>query len=95
MRKNRRFILGDPDGRVRCVHVVSRTAGQEILFGDTEKENFHKILFKQLKFSGLRVLAWCFMGNHFHLLLEIPDKELALEGWSEEDFIDRLAVFKD
>jgi REP element-mobilizing transposase RayT len=95
MRKSRKFIIGSPDGQRRYFHVVSRTAGKEILFGDDEKETFRKILFKQLKFSGLRALAWCFMGNHFHLLLELPDKELALEGWTEEDLIDRLSVLKD
>src|SRR5210317_1235461 len=100
MRRTRKFLLNIkqdremPDG-VRFVHVVSRTAGQEILFGGDEKERFRKILFKQLKFSGLRALAWCFMGNHFHLLLELPDKGRALEGWTEEDLINRLAVLKD
>jgi REP element-mobilizing transposase RayT len=95
MRKKRRFVLGEPDGRCRYVHVVTRTAGQQLLFGDLEREVFRKILFKQLKFSGLRALAWCFMGNHLHLLLEVPDKGKALEGWAEEDFIARLAVFGD
>ena len=95
MRKGRKFILGDSDGRTRFVHVVTRTAGQEILFGDDERERFRKILFKQLKFSGLRALAWCLMGNHLHLLLELPDKERALQGWTEDDLIDRLSVFKD
>jgi REP element-mobilizing transposase RayT len=75
----------------RCVHVVSRTAGQQILFGDQDKETFHKILFKQLKFSGLRVIAWCFMGNHFHLLLEIPDRETAMACLSDEDILGRLS----
>ena len=50
MRSNRSFLIGEPDGNSRFFHVVTRTAGQEILFGDTEKETFHKILFKQLKF---------------------------------------------
>ena len=77
------------------MHVVTRTAGQQILFGDDEREQFRKILFKQLKFSGLRALAWCLMGNHLHLLLELPDKEKALAGWTEKDFINRLSVFKD
>ena len=77
----------------RCVHVVSRTAGRQILFGDRDKETFHKILFKQLKFSGLRLIAWCFMGNHFHLLLEVPDRELALARLSDEDILSRLSVF--
>ena len=34
------------------------------------------------------------MGNHVHLLLEHPDKELALEGWTEEDVIGRLLVLR-
>ena len=98
MRKTRKFLLNTlagrqvPDG-VRFVHVVSRTAGQEILFGDTEKETFRKILFKQLKFSGLRAMAWCFMGNHFHLLLEVPDKEEALKRLSDEEVLARLSTF--
>ena len=85
---------GAPDG-ARFVHVVSRTAGREILFGDGEKETFHKILFKQLKFSGLRVMAWCLMGNHFHLLLEVPDREVALASLSDADVLRRLSVFAD
>ena len=95
MRKGRPFLLGKSDGRTRFVHVVTRTAGQEILFGDDERECFRKILFKQLKFSGLRALAWCLMGNHLHLLLALPDKEKALDDWSEDDFIARLSVFRD
>ena len=95
MRKKRRFVLGEPDGRCRFVHVVTRTAGQEILFGDDERERFRTILFKQLRFSGLRALAWCFMGNHLHLLLEVPDKGRALAGWTEDDLIGRLSVFRD
>ncbi|MGI9244896.1 MAG: transposase, partial [Verrucomicrobiales bacterium] len=51
------------------------------------------ILFKQLKFSGLRVIAWCFMGNHFHLLLEVPDKEQAIAALGVEDILSRLSVF--
>ncbi len=56
MRKTRKFLLGldRSEGRLatgsQVVHVVSRTAGQEILFEDQDKETFHKILFKQLKF---------------------------------------------
>ncbi len=94
MRLTREIQLGDP-GRTNFYHVVSRTPGREILFGDREREAFARILRRQLRFSGLRALAWCFMGNHFHLLLEVPDKERALAGWTEEDFVDRLRVLKD
>ncbi len=93
MRKIREFLLG-PEGQTNYYHVVSRTAGRDILFGDDEKEVFRILMLKQLKFSGLRALAWCFMGNHFHLLLEVPDKEMTLARWSREDYLKKLGVFK-
>ena len=40
-------------------------------------------------------MAWCFMGNHFHLLLEVPDKDAALKSWTEEDFLERLEILAD
>ena len=45
------------------------------------KEYFRRLLFKQAAFAGVTVVAWCFMSNHFHLLIEVPNKEKALEGW--------------
>ncbi|MFT4546541.1 MAG: putative transposase [Verrucomicrobiales bacterium] len=91
MRRNRETLLGGA-GRANCYHVISRVVNREIVFGDVEKEKFKAILDKQLEFSGLRLLAWCVMGNHFHLLLQVPDKEKALDGWTEEDFVTRLSV---
>ena len=93
MRKTREFLLG-PTGETNFYHVVSRMAGRELLFGDKDKEVFRIILLKQLKFSGLRALAWCFMGNNFHLLLEVPDKEVALRDWKDDDYIERLGVLR-
>ncbi len=75
-----------------CYHVISRVVDRQFVLGDKEKEYFRKLLERQLAFSGLRAIAWCFMGNHFHLLLEVPDKETSLEGWTEEDFLERLEL---
>ena len=91
MRRTRESLLGEA-GRSNCYHVVSRVVGRELVFGEEEKEFFRGLLAKQLAFSGLRCLSWCFMGNHFHLLLEVPDAEEALEGWTEEDYIERLSM---
>jgi REP element-mobilizing transposase RayT len=52
-------------------------------------------VFRQLKFSGLKAVAWCCMGNHFHLLLEVPDKESSLVGWKDEDLLERLKVLRE
>ncbi len=66
-----------------------------MVFGDLEKERFWKIVERQLAFSGLECLAWCVMGNHFHLLLRVPDKESSLAGWTEEDFILQLGILAE
>lgn len=94
MRRSRSFQLGEV-GTAHCYHVVSRIVGRDLVMEDREKEYFRKLLDKQLCFSGLRALAWCFMGNHFHLLLEVPDKEAALEGWTEDDLLGRLEILED
>jgi putative transposase len=94
MRKIRQFQLGEP-GFTHFYHVVSRVAGREVLFDDAEKEAFLKLFRKQLKFSGVRVVSWCFMGNHFHFLLEVPDREMMTRDWTEDDYIERLKVLKD
>ena len=56
-------------------HVMSRTAGGERLFGDEEKEAFRLMMWRMAKFSGVEILTYCVMGNHFHLLLRIPKRE--------------------
>jgi hypothetical protein len=94
MRKPRSFGLGDA-GRTNYYHVVSRVVNRDLVLGDEEKEHFRRLLVRQLKFSGLKAVAWCCMGNHFHLLLEVADKESALAGWKEEDFIGRLKVLRE
>lgn len=40
-------------------------------------------------FSGCRVLAYCLMSNHFHILLEVPP--MAEGGLSDEGLLNRLA----
>ncbi len=45
--------------------------------GDSEKEVFHGILRQCEAFYGVRVLTYCIMSNHFHILVEVPEsKEL-------------------
>jgi putative transposase len=50
------------------------------------------LLFKQAAFAGVTVVAWCFMSNHFHLLIEVPNKDKALNGWDDEAYLDRLKL---
>jgi REP element-mobilizing transposase RayT len=46
-----------------------------MVFETKDKEVFRKILRNQEAFSGVRIVTYCLMSNHFHLLLEVPDRE--------------------
>ena len=41
-------------------------------------------------FSGCRVLSYCIMSNHFHLLLEVPP--MPVEGISDSELLKRLGA---
>ena len=61
------------NGQRGLYHVMSRTSCGQYLFDDEAKGVFLKLLRKQAGFCGLEVLAYCVMGNHFHLLVAVPD----------------------
>ncbi len=55
---------------------------------DPEKQVFRKILRQCEIFYGIRVLTYCIMSNHFHILVEVTEpKEL-----TEDDVLSRVAA---
>ena len=72
----RRWLAPWKDSRETPVlyHAISRVVDRRLVFGRDEKEHFRKLMRKMEAFSGCRVLAYCVMGNHFHLLLEVPPR---------------------
>lgn len=63
------------EGQEYAYHVMSRTAGGDFLFGDEEKEGLRKLIWKMATFFGVRVLTYCVMDNHFHILVRVRDRE--------------------
>ena len=55
-----------------CYHVMSRVAGADFLFGDREKEIFRKMMWKAARFSGVEILTYAVMSNHFHIVVRVP-----------------------
>ena len=45
----------------------------EYLFGDREKEVLRKMMWQAADFSGVEVLTYALMDNHFHILVRVPD----------------------
>ncbi|MCX6874433.1 MAG: transposase [Verrucomicrobia bacterium] len=85
-----RFIAPwkDSTEKPAIYHCLSRVVERRFAFGREEKEQQRTFMRMYENFSGCRVLAYCFMSNHFHLLLEVPP--LPAGGFSDADLLKRL-----
>lgn len=72
----------------RCYHLISRIANRAFYLTGEERTRFVERLWRVARFSGVEVLAYCFMSNHFHLLVRLPEApEL-----SDEELFDHIAA---
>ncbi len=53
-------------------HVISRIAGQQFLVDDEEKDVLMRLMFNAAVFSGVEIMTFALMDNHFHLLVKVP-----------------------
>ena len=60
-------------GASAIYHCMTRTVNGEVLFDDREKEVLRKMLWQVADFSGVEILTYCIMSNHFHVLLHVPE----------------------
>ncbi|MFC5051181.1 transposase [Rubritalea spongiae] len=71
-------------------HCVSRVVERRFHFKKLEKEQFIKFMRLYEAFCGVRVLSYCVMSNHFHLLVEVPPRPEG--GLSDAELLDRLGL---
>jgi len=71
-------------------HCISRVVDRRFVLGAEEKEKFRTLMRMQENFTGCRVVSYCLMDNHFHLLLEVPP--MAEEGLSDTELLKRLSA---
>ena len=75
-------------------HCISRVVDRRFVFGDAEREQFRIYLRMYENFTGCRLLSYCIMSNHFHILLEVPP--MPEGGISDEELLKRLrAIYSD
>ncbi|MFP4069669.1 MAG: transposase [Opitutales bacterium] len=86
MPMHRRFkVSGEYDGYYHC---MTRTVNGERLFADREKEVLRKMIWQVADFSGVEVLTYAVMSNHFHVLVRVP----AEAEVSDEELVRRYRV---
>jgi len=86
------FVMRKP--RIKGVglsvyHCVSRVVGRQFLLQQEEKDRFVSIMRALEAFHGVRVLSYCVMSNHFHILVEVPGRE-DVERLGDEEILGRV-----
>jgi putative transposase len=92
----RRWIVSAEDSGVTAVfyHCVSRVVERRLAFEPVDKEKFRTFMRMQENFSGCRVVSYCLMCNHIHLLVEVPLAPTG--GFSDEELLRRLrAIYNE
>jgi putative transposase len=86
MRK-RRLKITEP-GVDAVYHCMTRTVNGEHLFEDRDKERLRKMLWQVADFSGVEILTYCLMNNHFHVLVYVPYQDVV----SDQELLRRYQV---
>ena len=71
-------------------HCISRVVDRRFVFAERECKAFRMFMRMYENFSGCRVLSYCVMSNHFHLLLEVPP--MPVGGLADEELLKRLSA---
>ncbi len=56
-------------------HVILKATGPQMLFKEAaDKRVFLSILERSARFSGVEILSYALLDNHFHLLVKVPER---------------------
>ena len=64
---------------------------RRVVFGEPEKQTFVRMMRALAALCQVEVLTYCVMGNHFHILVRVPDRP---EGF-DPDFPTVLALWRN
>jgi REP element-mobilizing transposase RayT len=73
-------------------HCISRVVDRRFVFEQDERERFRAFMRMQENFSGCRILSYCLMSNHIHILLEVPP--MPAEGITDAELLKRLTAIQ-
>ena len=80
-------------GRSAIYHCVSRVVNRDSVLKREEKEEFVRLMRLYERFCEVKVVNFCVMSNHFHLLLEVPAApECGGASWSDEEVLEQYAI---
>ena len=71
-------------------HLTSRIAHRAYFLKEEERNDFLSLTMRVSAFSGVELLGWCIMDNHFHLYVYLPEPPTP----SDEEVIRRYHLLK-
>ena len=69
---------------------MSRIAHKVYFLTDEVRSDFLEMVRRASDFCGIRLISWCVMTNHFHLLVYLPEPEIL----DEQEVLRRYGVLK-
>ena len=78
------------EGKPAIYHCISRVVDRRFILGNAEREQFVAYLRTYEAFCQVRVLTFCVMSNHIHVLVEIPARPA--EDPDDESLLQHLRV---
>ena len=80
----------DSEWAAAFYHCVSRVVDKRFALGEEEKERFVKLMRGYEAFCGVRLVTFCIMSNHVHLLVEVPRRPAPADFPSDAELVKRL-----
>ncbi len=84
----RRIIPQTAPNQYAIYHCVSRVVDKRFIFGPKEKTQFLVFLRRYERFCRVRILGYCLMDNHFHLLVHVQGRPEARP--SQDELMDHV-----
>ena len=86
--------MANSNGRVKecgtVHHLVSRIAHRVYFLKDEERMDFLEIVRRAAEFTGVQLIGWCVMGNHFHIFAFLPE----FQEVAENEVVRRYGVLR-
>jgi putative transposase len=58
-------------------HITAKSTSRRLLFDDdSDRQHYLQLLAREIRRRGWRLLTYCLLSNHLHLLLETPQPDL-------------------
>lgn len=74
MRQRRLKAPANSFSHTAYYHCISRVVNRDFVLDDDEQEEFVRLMRLYERLCGLRVVTYCVMSNHFHLLVGVPKR---------------------